>query len=231
MANRETRKEATRQRILDVSLELFRDKGFRQTTMRDVSKQVGIALGTIYNYFPTKENIPLFFFEQALERVQQRFPEERTAEMAFEEEIFLLIALQLEEVEPYQDFLHLMVAQAASPSSRLNLLSLDVQRLKSRYLDFVTDLASAAQEREELPHLGFDSLVLNGFWAFQLGLLLFWLNDESPNKEDTFVLLDRSLRFTLDALRRGMAEGTDLATRVASSAVLDPTDPAEGSDE
>ncbi|MEM7355399.1 MAG: hypothetical protein AAF657_31595, partial [Acidobacteriota bacterium] len=184
----------------------------------------------IYNYFPTKEHIPLFFFEQALERVQQRFPEERQDGMAFEEEVFLLITLQLEEVEPYQDFLHLMVAQAASPSSRLNLLSLEVQRLKRRYLDFVTDLASAAQDRDELPRLGFDSLLLNGFWAFQLGLLLFWLNDESAKKEDTFVLLDRSLRFTLDALRRGTAEGAEAVARLAGAGMpADPTqDPVDG---
>jgi len=221
MTQRASRKEATRQRILEVSLDLFRERGFRQTTMRDVSRGVGVALGTLYNYFPTKEHLPLYFFEQALERVRQRFPEEREAGMTFEEEIYLLISLQLEEVEPYQEFLHLMVAQAASPSSRLNLLSLEVQRLRSHYLDFVTDIALAAQERGELPRLGLDSLMLNGFWAFQLGLLLFWLNDESPNKEDTFVLLDRTLRFTLDALRQGLeVEDLDLDAE-ASPELLD----------
>ncbi len=217
MANRASKKEETRQRILEVSLDLFRERGFRQTTMRDVSKRVGVALGTLYNYFPTKEHIPLYFFEQALERVRQRFPQERQAEMAFEEEIFLLISLQLEEVEPYQEFLHLMVAQAAAPSSRLNLLSLEVQRLKSRYLDFVIDIATAAQDRGELPRMGLDSLLLNGFWAFQLGILLFWLNDESPHQEDTFALLDRTLRFTLEAMRRSLGlEGGEPGTEGAA---------------
>ena len=49
--------------------------------------------------------------------------------------------------------------------------------------------------------LGFDSMVLSAFWVFHLGIMMFWMNDTSRKKEDTFILLDKSLRFILNAMR------------------------------
>ena len=193
MRTREDHKERTQQRILDVALALFRQKGFRETTMRDIAEGAGIALGTTYNYFPTKDHIALYFFEQALARVLARHRHERPPGASLEETVFLLVSLELEEVAPYEEFLNLIIAQAMVPSSPL----------KTRYLDHVAGLLQEAMGRGELPAFGYESMMLSAFWVFQLGVLMFWLNDASPHKEDTYVLLDKSLRFILGALRQG----------------------------
>jgi AcrR family transcriptional regulator len=203
MRARELNKERTKKRILHVALVLFRKKGFRQATMRDIAQAAGIALGTTYNYFPTKEHLALYFFEQALERVLLRHRAEMPARASLEEKIFQLIALELEEIAPYQEFLNVLVVEATLPSSPLHPFGLDVQTLKSRHLDYVAGLLREAMDRGELPALGFEAMMLSAFWVFHLGIVIFWLNDESPHKEDTWVLLDKSLRFILGALRQG----------------------------
>jgi AcrR family transcriptional regulator len=203
MRARDAHKEQTKQRILDVALAMFRGKGFRQTTMRDIAEAAGIALGTTYNYFSTKDHIALFFFEEALGRVLARHRRETAPEASLEERVFSLVALELEEVEPFREFLDVLVAQAAVPGSPLHPFGLDAERLKSRYLDHVAGMLREALDRGELPPGGFESLILQAFWAFHLGILFFWLNDESPHKEDTWVVLDKSLRFILGALRQG----------------------------
>jgi AcrR family transcriptional regulator len=203
MRTRDDHKERTQRRILDVALTLFRQKGFRETTMRDIAEGAGIALGTTYNYFPTKDHIALYFFEQALARVLARHRRELPPGASLDETFFLLVSLELEEVAPYEEFLNLIVAQAMVPSSPLHPFSLDVERLKTRHLDYVAGLLQEAIGRGELPAFGYESMMLSAFWVFQLGILMFWLNDASPNKEDTHVLLDKSLRFILGALRQG----------------------------
>jgi len=208
MRLRDKTREQTKRQILEVALALFQEKGFRQTTMRDIAEGAEIALGTTYNYFPTKESLALYFFEQALERVLARHRRESPDGAALEEQLFLLVALELEEVEPYREFLNVVVTQAAAPSSPLHPFSVEVERLKRRQLDYVAGLVAAAIEHGELPRLGFEGMLLSGFWIFHLGMVLYWLNDVSPNKEDTYVLLDRSLRFILGALRQ---EGGELA--------------------
>jgi AcrR family transcriptional regulator len=203
MRPREINKERTKRRILDVALRMFQEKGFRQTTVRDIADAAGIALGTTYNYFLTKEHIALYFFEQALDRVLARHRRECPADVSLEEKIFALIALEIEEVEPYQEFLNVVVIQATAPTSPLHPFSLDTQPLKNRHLEYVASLVREAEARGELPPLGFESMLLSAFWIFHAGIILFWLNDSSENKGDTWALLDRSLRFILNALRQG----------------------------
>ncbi len=196
MGRRETKKEATKGRILDVSLQLFQKQGFARTTMRDIARKSGIALGTTYNYFPTKDHLAGYFFERALDEVMERFRRTHPKDASLEEKLFLLISIELEQIAPYEEFLHLIVTHAILPTSRLHPASRDSQRLKGRYLDFVGGILEG-----RLATFGFDSMVLDAFWVFHLGILMFWMNDASRKKEDTFILLDKSLRFILSALR------------------------------
>src|SRR6266700_1119573 len=55
-------KEKTRKAILRAALELFAEKGFYHTTTKAISRQAGIAEGTLFNYFETKEDLALYFF-------------------------------------------------------------------------------------------------------------------------------------------------------------------------
>jgi AcrR family transcriptional regulator len=47
----------TEQRILDVATVLFYEKGYHATTMREVAAGVGIKAGSLYNHFPSKEEL------------------------------------------------------------------------------------------------------------------------------------------------------------------------------
>ena len=49
--------QRTRQAILDAALDLFGDRGFFGTSLRDVAERVGIRDSAIYNYFPSKESL------------------------------------------------------------------------------------------------------------------------------------------------------------------------------
>jgi len=51
--------EQRRAEILDAALKLFSSKGFHETTMEEVAHAAGVAKGTIYLYFPSKEHVLL----------------------------------------------------------------------------------------------------------------------------------------------------------------------------
>jgi AcrR family transcriptional regulator len=58
-AGRPTAKEIERRkaRVLDVASELFVGLGFVGTSMTDIARQSGVALGTLYNHFGSKEDL------------------------------------------------------------------------------------------------------------------------------------------------------------------------------
>lgn len=43
--------------IMDAALKLFTERGFHGTSTAQISKDAGVATGTLFNYFPTKEDL------------------------------------------------------------------------------------------------------------------------------------------------------------------------------
>lgn len=67
MGLRETKKLATRQQIADVAMRLFVQRGFDRVTVAEVAAEAGVSEKTVYNYFPTKEDL---FFDEVPERAR-----------------------------------------------------------------------------------------------------------------------------------------------------------------
>ena len=57
MGLREEKKERQRQAILEMAVTMFRERGFEQTRVQDVTDRLRISEGTFFNYFPTKQSV------------------------------------------------------------------------------------------------------------------------------------------------------------------------------
>jgi AcrR family transcriptional regulator len=53
----------TRQRIIEVSLAMIRSIGYEETTIQVICSEVGIAIGTFYHYFRSKEEVLLAYID------------------------------------------------------------------------------------------------------------------------------------------------------------------------
>jgi AcrR family transcriptional regulator len=49
----------TRERILDVALDLFIEKGYDKTSLREIAEQLGVTKAALYYHFPSKQDILL----------------------------------------------------------------------------------------------------------------------------------------------------------------------------
>src|ERR1700735_1439514 len=54
---RERKKARTRQVIADAAARLFAERGYEQVAVSDVAREAEVAEQTVYNYFPTKEQL------------------------------------------------------------------------------------------------------------------------------------------------------------------------------
>ena len=194
-------KEGVRARIVDAALALFQTKGFDATTTRQIAKKAKLAEGTIFNYFETKEDIALYFFElevdQAIATVRGN-PRLRRAPL--EEKLFALIEAQLEFLAPYEKFIGAAFVHALRPTSRI-AFSMQALDLRNRYIAFVQELM---QDSDSIPAGSLLTWIApSAFWIYYLGILLYWLNDPSKGKQHTLALLDRSLTLGVAMLRKG----------------------------
>ncbi|WP_054636176.1 TetR/AcrR family transcriptional regulator [Thalassobacillus sp. C254] len=61
---RSEKKEQTRKKIIKEAVNLFREKGFEQTTVQEITEAAEVAKGTFFNHFPTKESVMQALAEQ-----------------------------------------------------------------------------------------------------------------------------------------------------------------------
>src|SRR5947209_9685589 len=103
---RDLKKEKTKEQILSAALQLFREKGIEGTTTKQISRKAGIAEGTLFNYFKTKEDLALYFFQKETDELIKWFQgDSRLQKAPLPEKLFAIIHRQLEYIEPYEDFI------------------------------------------------------------------------------------------------------------------------------
>src|SRR6058998_3098014 len=149
-------KEQIRKRIIAAALSLFQTKGFDATTTKAIARKAGIAEGTVFNYFKTKEDIALHFFElevdQAIAAVRDN-PRLRKAPL--EEKLFTLVHCQLEFLAPYERFIGAAFIHALKPASPLGIFSHRAQELRHRYVGFVQELIDESVPKHQHSPLNF----------------------------------------------------------------------------
>lgn len=59
--------EDKKREILEVSVEIFSERGYRATGLRDIAERVGLRQPSLYYYFPSKEHILIELYEQVME--------------------------------------------------------------------------------------------------------------------------------------------------------------------
>ncbi|MGV8143589.1 MAG: TetR/AcrR family transcriptional regulator [Methanothermobacter sp.] len=69
-------KKPTKERIFDISLELFSRKGFDAVSMREIARKVGIRESSIYNHYTNKDAILNSIFEYFEEEILKMRPPE-----------------------------------------------------------------------------------------------------------------------------------------------------------
>src|SRR5947209_19420946 len=88
-------KAATRDRSLQAARRLLAEKGYDATTTRDVAAAAGIASGTLFNYFATKDAIIACLAGDA---VADASAEADAGGETLEEDLFAVIALGLRKL-------------------------------------------------------------------------------------------------------------------------------------
>jgi TetR/AcrR family fatty acid metabolism transcriptional regulator len=92
-----------RERILDAAVRVFAREGFHATRVSEVAKAAGVADGTIYLYFESKDHLLISLFEDRVERLLAYLETELPRAPSASQRLRRIIELQLGLLEGERD--------------------------------------------------------------------------------------------------------------------------------
>ncbi|MCF6247181.1 MAG: hypothetical protein L3J69_07445 [Desulfobacula sp.] len=79
-----------------------------------------------------------------------------------------------------------------------------IRPIKDRFMSIVEDIFSNAIEVGEIPDQVFRELTMQIFWEYYIGIVIYWLNDDSDRFESTSILIDKSIDLACSSLKAGI---------------------------
>ncbi len=197
--------EETRRQILDTALQLFRQRGFEETTVRDIASGAGLSLGAAYYYFPSKEAIVAAYYDYVQQEHLSRSREAFARTNDLRARLRAALHTKIDIMEHDRALLRALFRYGGDPTHPLSWFG-PATREQRRLSIAVFEEAIAGERvpddvREATPAL---------LWTLHMGIVLFFLHDNSPNQQRTRKLIDASVAFVVDV------------RRIATSALLRP---------
>lgn len=128
----EKQNKERRQRLLNCSLELFIEKGYFNTSIRDIIVRSGVGTGTFYNYFIDKEDILKALLEDFAQQIIRSIGEYYKAEKDLYERFIETKRLSMEVFAQNEALseIYSRVAGASDPIDRC------LQQFEDRLIEF-----------------------------------------------------------------------------------------------
>lgn len=194
-----TRKaEETRQRVLEAALALFAERGFEETTMRDVARRAGLATGAAYYYFASKEELIHEFYRGSAVEADEGVRALLSERADLKSRIAAVLTYKFEQFAPYRASLGSLFRSAADPRSAISPFGDATRDVRESAIDLFRQALAGSKvkvPKDLEPHLP------RLLWLYQMGLILFWIYDQSEGQARTARLQDRSLDLVVGLIR------------------------------
>ncbi|BBD09283.1 TetR/AcrR family transcriptional regulator [Desulfovibrio ferrophilus] len=213
------KKIENRQAIIQSAVELVIEKGLKAATMRGIARGAGCGDATIYNYFPTKEAILYAYYEDRFTAAVSDYEGiDGLAEYTLQERLQAFFEVFLDGCLADREFLQatfkdIFFSMPPNPKA--------LRPVRECFFGIVNQAFEAAQGNGELEEQMFGDLLARFFWDYFLGIVAYWLRDDSEQFAATSSLIDKTMGLACAMIKAGVVSKVyDICTFLFRNHVL-----------
>ena len=166
--------EEKRKKILDAATKVFARVGFSNTRIQDVAQEAGIAHGTVYLYFKSKDDLFISIFQESLGELIDYISSEVQKKDSAEDKLRWMISLQLDVIEENPDLTKLILIEFPGTGNFLNDRNIDVL---SNYIDMIGDVLKNGIEEGIFSTNVKPDIIATMIYAAMQGIATRWILD------------------------------------------------------
>ena len=192
--------EATRRQILDTALELFRERGFEEATIRDIASRAGLSLGAAYYYFKSKEAIVGAYYDYVQQEHAARARQAFTGGGDLRQRLRAALHTKIDIVQDDRQLLRALFRYGGEPAHALSWFGPASREQRALSVAVFEEALTGERLPDDVKDVAPTLL-----WTLHMGILLFFLYDDSPAQRRTRKLIDAAVDFCVDVKRIAMS--------------------------
>jgi TetR/AcrR family transcriptional regulator len=139
----------TKELIFQGALKAFAEKGFNETTMEQIAEICGVAKGTLYYNFKTKEELYIFVMESGVQNFITMIQDyiDVVSENNFRQRMIRLTEAHLDFFQNEQDFCRLLLSRSWGTQERHHT----IRHVMQKYFALLENEIQNAKKQEKVP--------------------------------------------------------------------------------
>ena len=136
----------TKRKIFETSMKLFAEKGYDATSIEDITESVGVAKGTLYYHFTSKEEIFDFLIEEGIKLLQNSVDIKTAKYSNYLDKIKAIVLIQIKIVNKYENLINIILTQLWGKEKR----NQKCQKLIYDYIDKIEQIVKEGIKKGQI---------------------------------------------------------------------------------
>ncbi len=163
----------TKRKIFETSMKLFAEKGYDATSIEEITATVGVAKGTLYYHFSSKEEIFNFLIEEGMKLLQNSIDIKTAKYENYIDKIKAVVLIQIKIVMKYEDLITILLSQFWGNEVRN-------QKCKKHVYDYINKIEEIVKEGIEKKQIkaGNPKVIASEIYGLICSTLVYKLRNE-----------------------------------------------------
>ena len=177
----------TKRKIFEASMKLFAEKGYDATSVEEITSVVGVAKGTLYYHFSSKEEIFNFLIEEGVKLLQNSIIIKTSQKNTSIDKLKSIILIQLKILNKYQDFIKIILSQIWGNEPR----NIKCKESVKQYIELIEEIVKIGIESGEITNASSEAIAIQIFSTTCVSLL--YKGNKEINISELYKELDNIL--------------------------------------
>lgn len=163
----------TKRKIFETSMKLFAEKGYDATSIEEITATVGVAKGTLYYHFSSKEEIFQFLVEEGVKLLKNSIAIKTSKLTNSVDKIKAIVLIELKVLVKYESFMTIILSEIWGTGSRSKMC----RDYVFEYIQMIQEIVEEGMKKGELLEAN-PNVIASGIFGFVCSSLIYKLRRE-----------------------------------------------------